>query len=69
LLTASGVALVRLRRFGDASQTDPALPLAIMILLALADAALNAFFFSPAILAAGAIAVCAPSAARWGKRT
>lgn len=55
LLAACAVALKRSRE-PRREQFDPALPLAIMVLLALADAALNAFFFSPAILAAGAIA-------------
>jgi hypothetical protein len=53
---------VRLREHGDRLTGDPALPLAILVLLALADASLNAFFFSPAILAAGAIAA---SPKRW----
>ena len=52
LLIPCAVALKRAR-----DQFNPALPLGILVLLALADAGLNAFFFSPAILAAGAIAV------------
>lgn len=56
MLGACGAALSRLRRSRGRPEADPALPLAIIVLLALADAALNAFFFSPAILAAGAIA-------------
>ena len=66
LVAACGAALIRMRRLGETSMSDPALPLAIMVLLALADALLNAFFFSPAILAAGAIAVSASP--RWGDR-
>jgi hypothetical protein len=56
LIAACAAALVRRRQSGDRLSNDPALPLAIMVLLALADAGLNAFFFFPAILAAGAIA-------------
>ena len=56
LIAACAVAVKRARELRGGT-FDPALPLAIMVLLALADAALNAFFFSPAILAAGAIAV------------
>lgn len=56
LAAAAGAGLVRLHRWGDRLDDDTALPLAIIVLLALADATLNAFFFSPAILAAGAIA-------------
>ena len=52
LIAACSVGLKRARE-----QFDTALPLAIIVLLALADAGLNAFFFSPAIVAAGAIAV------------
>jgi hypothetical protein len=62
LITACAAALMRLRQWGDRLNSDPALPLAIMVLLALADAGLNAFFFFPAILAAGAIAA---STKRW----
>jgi hypothetical protein len=56
LIATCAVAVKRARELRGGT-FDPALPLAIMVLLALADAALNAFFFSPAILAAGAIAV------------
>lgn len=56
LVSACVAAFVRLREWGDRLPRDTALPLAIIVLLALADATLNAFFFSPAILAAGAIA-------------
>ena len=57
LVAACVAAFARLRRSPAQAVADPALPLAILVLLALADAMLNAFFFSPAILAAGAIAV------------
>jgi hypothetical protein len=60
LAVASGAGLVRLRRWGDRLDEGTALPLAIITLLALADATLNAFFFSPAILTAGAIAARPP---------
>ena len=57
LLAACAAAFARLRKWDDRLAGDAALPLAIVVLLALADATLNAFFFAPAILAAGAIAV------------
>ncbi|MDO6414823.1 hypothetical protein Q4F19_10570 [Sphingomonas sp. BIUV-7] len=57
LLAACVATFARLHEWGDRLAGDAALPLAIIVLLALADATLNAFFFSPAILAAGAIAV------------
>ena len=56
LAVAAGAGLVRLRRGADRLDKGSALPLAIITLLALTDAVLNAFFFSPAILAAGAVA-------------
>lgn len=56
LVAVCGAAFARLRRAGTRLSDDAALPLAIVVLLALADAMLNAFFFSPAILAAGTIA-------------
>lgn len=56
LIGAVVAALRRLRSSGERIGQDAALPLAILVLLALADATLNAFFFSLAILAAGAIA-------------
>lgn len=60
LIAACGTALVRLRHKGERGAAgDAALPLAIIVLLALADAALNAFFFFPAVVAAGAIAATA----------
>lgn len=67
---ASGcvAAFARLRRSDRRLEPNPALPLAIMVLLALADAALNAFFFSPAILAAGAIAASPSGSSRSGSR-
>lgn len=68
LLGACGSAFARLRRVTRAA-VDPALPLAIIVLLALTDAALNAFFFSPAILVAGAVAASSlrSSRGRWAR--
>jgi hypothetical protein len=59
LIGACSAAFVRLRTRSHRLVGEPALPLAILVLLALADATLNAFFFSPAIVAAGAIAAAA----------
>ncbi len=56
LVSACIAAFARLRRQTERATDTAALPLAILVLLALVDAALNAFFFFPAILAAGAIA-------------
>lgn len=56
LVAAAAAAFQRLRQWGDRLAGDAALPLAILVLLSLLDATLNAFFFFPAILAAGAIA-------------
>lgn len=59
LVAACAAAFVRLRRDAKQGAEDAALPLAIIALLALVDAMLNAFFFFPAIVAAGAIATTA----------
>lgn len=56
LLGACIAAFARLRKWQNRLAGDAALALALVVLIALADATLNAFFFSPAILAAGAIA-------------
>lgn len=63
LVGACAAAFRRLR--GDRGHLDPSLILAIMVLLALSDALLNAFFFYPAILAAGAIASGSDASQRW----
>lgn len=60
VVAAFTAAFVRLRRWGDRLGSDPALPLAIVVVLALLDATLNAFFFAPALVAAGSIASRAP---------
>ena len=57
LVGASAAAFMRLRKWGDRLGGEATLPLAIIVVLALLDATQNAFFFSPAIVAAGAIAV------------
>jgi hypothetical protein len=56
LLAAAAAAFLSLRQRGAGWRDDAALPLGIIVLLAIADAGLNAFFFAPAILAAGAVA-------------
>jgi hypothetical protein len=56
LALAAIAGLRRYRRWGDRVDDGTAVPLALVVLLTLADALLNAFFFSAAILAAGAIA-------------
>jgi hypothetical protein len=56
LALAAAAGLVRYRRWGDRVDDGTVVPLALVVLLTLADALLNAFFFSAAILAAGAIA-------------
>ena len=61
LIAASIVAFARLRKPHHPVRGDASLPLAIIVLLALADAGLNAFFFSLATVAAGAIAACPTS--------
>ena len=57
LLGASAAVLIRLRNCREHLLGDAALPLALIVILALLDATQNAFFFSPAIVAAGAIAI------------
>ena len=65
LLGACVAALAQLRQWRGRRDDDATLPLVIIVLLALADATLNAFFFAPAILTAGAIAAW-PTPARKG---
>lgn len=61
LIGAVVAALRRLRESGEPEGRDAALPLAILVLLTLVDAILNAFFFSLAIVAAGVIAPTSPA--------
>ena len=56
LAAAAMAALVRLHRHGVQLREAAALPLALIVLFSLADALLNAWFFAPAIVAAGAVA-------------
>jgi hypothetical protein len=49
-----------IQRHVDAWRLHPALPLAMIVLMAVGDALLNSFFFYPAILAAGALASDGP---------
>ena len=53
---AAAAALTRLRRSAAWRPEAAALPLAAIVLMALGDAILNAFFLFPAVLAAGAVA-------------
>ncbi len=61
LLTAAGTAMHPLQGLHLWLKKHAALPLALMILLALADSLLNAILYFPAIVAAGAIAVRRPA--------
>ncbi|UAK25110.1 hypothetical protein [Sphingomonas nostoxanthinifaciens] len=65
LAAAALGAMLRLRVASVWARDAAALPLALIVMLALADAILNSFFFFPAVLAAGAIAVRPPSQNRW----
>jgi len=56
LLGACAATVGRLRRSTKDPIQHPSAPLAVIVLLTLFDALLNAFFFAPALLAAGAIA-------------
>ena len=47
-----------IKEHSNALHSYPALPLAVIVLMASADALLNSFFFYPAILAAGALTPC-----------
>jgi hypothetical protein len=49
---------LRIKGHSTALETYPGLPLAVIVLMASADALLNSFFFYPAILAAGALTPC-----------
>ena len=55
LLATAGLAMHRIRGVHIWNKEYTALPLAVIIILALADSFLNAFLYFPAILAAGAI--------------
>jgi hypothetical protein len=56
LLTAAGAVMYQVRGAHIWDKAYATLPLALMVLLAMADSLLNAFLYFPAILAAGAIA-------------
>jgi hypothetical protein len=61
LLSACAATFARLRGAATDPMRHPSAPLAILVLLTLFDALLNAFFFAPALLAAGAIAASVPA--------
>jgi hypothetical protein len=64
LLLIASLALMRVRKVSGWVPEAAALPLALIILLSLADALLNSFFYFPAVLAAGAIAAARRSTQR-----
>ena len=68
LLSACAATFARLRGATTDPMRHPSAPLAVIVLLTLLDALLNAFFFAPALLAAGVIATSV-SATREGAAT